>query len=276
MFNLPRIFLRAFLVAFCTVTTPALATTSIEFYNAGIDHSFMTAATDEAVSLDNKPDWGWVRTGKAFNVWLTQASAPGNASPVCRFYGIFAHGTVGFHFYTVDPDECAYVKNRIDWGWGYEGDAFYAVKPTGGSCPSNTFPLYRVFNNGMGGAPNHRYMTSQAEVDTMVSQGWASEGTVMCTLPAPPTADEMDVMINHAVASISYALKVPSSFRLVGSPSSQIYSDEITGSISFTFEAQNLFGVYLRNYAICTIGVNSAGIWRNEINLDNFTFCYIY
>ena len=152
----------------------------VEFYNAGINHYFMTAYQDEAAALDNKPAWGWVRTGKTFNVWLIQASAPSGASPVCRFFGIFANGTVGSHFYTVDPNECAYVKSRTDWGWGYEGDAFYAVKPTGGSCPGGTVPIYRVFNNGMGGAPNHRYMTSQADVDAMALQGWVSEGTAFC------------------------------------------------------------------------------------------------
>lgn len=157
--------------------TPA---SSVEFYKADINQYFMTASPDEAAFLDNKPSWGWTRTGKTFNIWLTQALAPSRASPVCRFYGVFANGTVGSHFYTADPDECAYVKGRIDWGWGYEGNAFYAIKPAGGSCPSGTSPIYRVYNNGMGGAPSHRYMTNQTDVNTMVSQGWVSEGTAFC------------------------------------------------------------------------------------------------
>ena len=155
-------------------------TTAVEFYHAGIDHYFMTAYADEATSLDNKPEWGWTRTGKTYNVWLTQTAAPSNASPVCRFFGVFANGTMGSHFYTVDATECAYIKGRLDWGWGYEGDAFYAIKPTGGTCPSGTSPVYRAYNNGMGGAPNHRYMTTQAEVAAMVAQGWVSEGTAFC------------------------------------------------------------------------------------------------
>jgi len=153
---------------------------AIEFYKADINNYFMTASQDEATFLDGKTSWGWARTGKTFTVWLTQASAPGSATPVCRFFGVFANGTVGSHFYTVDTAECAYVKGRLDWGWGYENDAFYAVKPTGGSCPSGTAPVYRAYNNGMGGAPNHRYMTTQADVDTMVSKGWVSEGTAFC------------------------------------------------------------------------------------------------
>ena len=158
----------------------AAGITAIEFYKSDIDHYFMTASTDEATVLDNKPEWNWARTGKTFNIWLSQSAAPSNASPVCRFFGVFANGTVGSHFYTVDATECAYVKSRLDWGWGYENDAFYAVKPTGGTCPSGTSPIYRAYNNGMGGAPNHRYMATQAEVDTMVAQGWVSEGTALC------------------------------------------------------------------------------------------------
>jgi hypothetical protein len=29
--------------------------------------------------------------------------------------------------------------------------------------PSQTIPVYRLYNNGMGGAPNHRLVTSLAE-----------------------------------------------------------------------------------------------------------------
>ncbi|OGT13319.1 MAG: hypothetical protein A3F73_07800 [Gallionellales bacterium RIFCSPLOWO2_12_FULL_59_22] len=80
----------------------------------------------------------------------------------------------------MDTAECEYVKGKLDWGWGYEGDAFYAIKPTGGACPDGTAPVYRAYNNGMSGAPNHRYMTTQAEVAAMVAQGWVSEGTAFC------------------------------------------------------------------------------------------------
>lgn len=162
---------------------PASGATAAEYYKADIDHYFMTAHSGEAIFLDNKPDWGWARTGKIFNIWLTQASAPGSASPVCRFFGTFANGAVGSHFYTVDPVECEYVKGRLDWGWSYEGDAFYAVKPTDGACPDGTSPIYRVYNNGMGGAPNHRYMTNLSDVNAMVSRGWGSEGVAICGAP---------------------------------------------------------------------------------------------
>lgn len=86
--------------AFALMLSPAAnSATSIEFYHAGIDHYFMTASVDEATFLDNnKSSWGWERTGKTFNVSLTNASASSNVSPVCRFYGVFSNGTVGSHF----------------------------------------------------------------------------------------------------------------------------------------------------------------------------------
>ena len=35
---------------------------------------------------------------------------------------------------------------------------------------------YKARNNGMTGAPNHRYTTDPALVDAMVAQGWIVEG----------------------------------------------------------------------------------------------------
>ncbi len=45
-----------------------------------------------------------------------------------------------------------------------------------GSCAAGTVPLYRLYNNGMSGAPNHRYTTSQAVRASMIAAGWLPEG----------------------------------------------------------------------------------------------------
>ena len=37
-------------------------------------------------------------------------------------------------------------------------------------------PLYRAYNNGLSGAPNHRYMTDPALLDQMIALGWTMEG----------------------------------------------------------------------------------------------------
>ena len=78
------------------------------------------------------------------------------------------------HFYTAIPDECAEVKRNPDWQ--YEKIAgFVALADLSGAC-SVGVKLYRVYNNGMSGAPNHRYTTDKATRDAMIQQGWVPEG----------------------------------------------------------------------------------------------------
>jgi hypothetical protein len=43
-------------------------------------------------------------------------------------------------------------------------------------CPAGTIPLYRAYDNGMGGAPNHRYTTSLTILNQMIAAGWTFEG----------------------------------------------------------------------------------------------------
>ncbi len=47
-------------------------------------------------------------------------------------------------------------------------------------------PVYRLYNNGQGAAPNHRYTTSLATRTTMLDKGWIPEGSgnlgvIMCS-----------------------------------------------------------------------------------------------
>jgi len=41
--------------------------------------------------------------------------------------------------------------------------------------------VFRLYNNGQGGQPNHRYTTSWPIISLMQSQGWWIEGVGMCT-----------------------------------------------------------------------------------------------
>ena len=54
-----------------------------------------------------------------------------------------------------------------------------------GSCAAGTLPVYRLYNNGQGAAPNHRYTTDAALRVQMIAQGWVAEGdgpsgVIMC------------------------------------------------------------------------------------------------
>ena len=151
---------------------------TVEYYNASLDHYFITADGPEIAMLDQGvlvP--GWRRTGHEFKSWAPD-SAPGVAA--CRFYGTPGLGPDS-HFFTVDANECAIV--RLDPGWLFEGLAFKA-QPTGEAvCPADRAVVSRLYNNAMGGESNHRYLTSRSEIGDMIGKGWVFEGPVFCTPP---------------------------------------------------------------------------------------------
>jgi len=71
--------------------------------------------------------------------------------------------------------ECETLKRGGDWQC--EGIAFEAALPdNAGTCPIGTEPLYRLYNGGAGGAPNHRYTPSMQTVADMTASGWSAEG----------------------------------------------------------------------------------------------------
>jgi N-acetylneuraminic acid mutarotase len=150
--------------------------TAVEYYYAAWNDYFITSFPDEIAALDGGAFGGlWQRTGETFNVWPVSG---GFASPTCRFFSV-AFAPKSAHFYTPFPAECAIVEANP--GWQFEAIAFYLQIPTGygtgnGFCPQGTVALYRLYNNGMGGASNHRYTTNLATFNTVLAQGWVFEG----------------------------------------------------------------------------------------------------
>lgn len=168
--------------AFASTDAPKANPTvlAVEYYHADLDHYFISVEADEIQGLDTHYFAGWERTGRQFFVF--PLGTPGLAS-TCRFFST-AFGPKTSHFYTAYHAECEYVKQNPDWQ--FEGERFSVALPDGaGNCPADTVPLYRVFNNGHGGAPNHRFMTSQADRQAMLALGYADEGVQMC-VGAPP------------------------------------------------------------------------------------------
>jgi hypothetical protein len=163
---------------------PAAGTvaTVVEYYHAAFDHYFVTAIADEIAKLDAGTFTGWQRTGLEFNAYT---DSPGGSVPVCRFFST-SFGSKSSHFYTPDPAECAKVKQNSDWQ--FEGNVFNIdFAAADGTCNTGWQPVYRLYNNGQGSAPNHRYTTSLAVRSQMIAAGWIPEGNgigvVMC---APP------------------------------------------------------------------------------------------
>ncbi len=91
-----------------TSTPPPAKIAAVEYYNASLDHYFVTPLAGEQARLDaGLTPTQWTRTGKAFNVF---ASGSASTSPVCRFYippdlgdsHFFGRGTAGMRIHGIE------------------------------------------------------------------------------------------------------------------------------------------------------------------------------
>ena len=175
--------------------TPTFVT-AVEYYNAALDHYFMTASSAEIDALDSGRLAGWQRTGESLNVGEVAETRffleySYYAKPVCRFY--LPPGAGDSHFFSASADECAAVRARFPAFTEETSAAFYAatVDAATHECPeyhSIDFdgvyrPVFRLWNQRADS--NHRYTTSTAIRDAMIARGWLPEGdgplgVVMC------------------------------------------------------------------------------------------------
>ena len=95
------------------------------------------------------------------------------AAAVCRFFTV-AFPPSSSHFYA--PRGLGCEGTLTNTNWQYEGDVFYVSLPTvEGVCPGGSQPVYRLYNNGRGGAPNHRFTTSETTRSQMIAEGFVPE-----------------------------------------------------------------------------------------------------
>ncbi|MEO7104494.1 MAG: FG-GAP-like repeat-containing protein [Gemmatimonadaceae bacterium] len=150
---------------------------AIEFYHATFDHYFITPVAGEIALLDAHapPFQEWSRTGLSFNVYAP-ATAPTGSVATCRFFNT-SFAPKSSHFYAPKGFGCeATIAGFPDWGLE-DDNLFYTMLPNAnGACPTGTIPVYRLYNNGMGGAPNHRFTTDLAVRNQMLAQGYVAEG----------------------------------------------------------------------------------------------------
>jgi hypothetical protein len=153
-------------------TRPSLAIVPlIEYFHQGFGHYFVTSIPDEIAGLDNGTPAGWHRTGSAFNVY--DAAGPGTV-PVCRFVST-AFAQKSSHVYAT-PAECSVIRANPDWQLE-SADVFDVAAPhPDGQCDVGFEAVYRLYNDGEGGAPNHRYTTDPALRQQMLAKGWLPEG----------------------------------------------------------------------------------------------------
>jgi O-glycosyl hydrolase len=163
-----------------TSALPSSTITLVEYRHADWDHYFLTGDPDEITKLDSGTLPGWVRTGDHFKAYDSGAAF---GSSVCRFFST-SFAPRSSHFYTPSVTECGIVGNSS--AWSLEGVVFdLPIPDPEGTCAAGTHPVYRMYNNGQGGAPNHRYTSNPDVRSQMLARGWILEGngpdgSIMC------------------------------------------------------------------------------------------------
>ncbi|MEO7158766.1 MAG: hypothetical protein ABI039_14465 [Vicinamibacterales bacterium] len=167
---------------------PPTTVTVIEFYDAALDHYFITGIPDEIAKLDNGTFKGWARTGETFNAYGPGSGATSaRRRPVCREYGNPLYG-LDSHFYSASPDECIASMVNTAGSWILESSEVFQMDlpDANGACPAGGVAVYRIWNKRKDS--NHRYTTKTAIRDQMVARGGIAEGygpnaVALCGLP---------------------------------------------------------------------------------------------
>lgn len=177
--------------ASATWPPPLLDTAPVyEYYHAGFGHYFSTASPGEQHAIETGAIAGWSRVGpqrwwlgeetgyaldRFYGVWVQPGAG---RVPLCRFFSA-AFAPKSSHFFTAWPGECEAVRRNPHWT--FEGVAGYVRLPAPeGSCDEG-IPLYRYYNGGQSGAPNHRYVTGRYDRTAMDGRaGWVAEGATAC------------------------------------------------------------------------------------------------
>ena len=169
-------------LAFAVPCFAATLVDAIEFYNASLDHYFVTVFPDEINKLDTGVLVGWQRTGLDFKVIDPASSSPGD-TPVCRFRGLPEAG-LDSHFYSASPAECNEVAQKFPTAWQIESPNVFRVflpNVTTGACPAGAIPVYRAWNKRTDS--NHRYTTDVNVMQSMIARGYVAEGYGNQALP---------------------------------------------------------------------------------------------
>lgn len=151
--------------------------TLVEYYNAALDHYFLTPLPTEIALCDAgvAPCAGWVRTGATFEAFASADAAHGTIA-VCRFFDD-AYAPKSAHFYALHGLGCEETLARFP-DWRLESDDLFAMAAPSpdGACAAGTRPVFRLFNDGLGGAPDHRFTVDASIRATMIARGWIAEG----------------------------------------------------------------------------------------------------
>ena len=275
-----------------TAAIPATETAElVEFYNASLDHYFVTITPKEISDLDTGVHAGWVRTGYRFLV-IKSGSAYAGSVPVCRFYGRPDKG-IDSHFYSAKASECEDVKNKFPDTWVFEtAEAFRAFPVNAdGTCPADTGRVNRLYNNRAD--VNHRYTDQPSVFFYMVGKGYTPEGDGNPNFPVafcaptggsvvpPPAAGAPDCTVTASsmtpapgstLTLNAQCTNAPTKYVWVGCTSTSATcqtTQSAAGSKSYTLYASNAqgpapdvtmsvnWGGTAGSLPICTLGASS-------------------
>ena len=230
----------AFAALAFAVATPAIGATldAVEYYNASLDHYFVTSYADEIAKLDAGVVAGWARTNLGFKVFDPATPVVGSVA-VCRFYGSPDAG-LDSHFYSASSAECDDVLRRFPGVWLEETpNAFGLYLPDAqtGQCPATTTPVYRLWNQRADS--NHRFTTDPAVAQQMVARGYVAEGYGGGALPVAmcAPADGSGVPASVPVCTVTPSDSTPnvgSSLTLTATCSNAPFTYAWTGCSSAT------------------------------------------
>ena len=176
----PVLLVLSWFVGLALATAGRAEVSVVEYYHSGFGHYFITANPAEAALIDSRPPALalWSRTGLAFRAYAAPGApdAPAGAVAICRFFNA-SFAPKSSHFYAPKGLGCeTTIANYADWLLEDEA-AFATLLPdAGGACPAGHIPVYRLYNSGQTGAPNHRFVTSLAERQAMLDRGFVAEG----------------------------------------------------------------------------------------------------
>lgn len=156
-------------------TGPVEMIPAVEYFNAALDHYFVTVDVREIADLDSGKHAGWQRTGGSFTVFAAGKSG-GAGTPVCRFYGLPSAG-LDSHFYTANAAECAEIGTKYRGAWQLETtNAFEVWLPDAAApyCDPGSPPILRLWNQRADS--NHRFTTDGNVVAQMLLRGYVMEG----------------------------------------------------------------------------------------------------
>ena len=246
---------------------------AIEYYNAPLDHYFVTSFADEIAKLDAGGFVGWQRTGQHFTVF-DPATPMAGASPVCRFYGLPSAG-LDSHFYSASPSECAAVLQRFPGVWIEETDnafGIYLPDTMTGQCPGGSVPVYRAWNGRADS--NHRFTTDPATLQAMIAKGYIAEGygpgpmpVAMCSPSGSSSLDVPTCVVSTSNASPFAGTTVTLSASCTNAPAAYTWTNCMSATAQCTAMSaavgQVTYTVVARNAAGASAPASVAVAWQS-------------